>query len=90
MPAAKKQPAPAEWFALLEAHAERLRKAGITRIELEGCVVDLAPYVEGEGKADGEDEAGPVDAWSDPATYGLPDGAPVPGFMRLRNRDDDE
>ena len=37
------KPTAAEWLELLAEKAPELRKAGVARIELEGCLVQFAP-----------------------------------------------
>ena len=70
---------PAEWFRLATEYADKLRKAGVLRLELTGCVMELAPVPEPmPSRAPEPDEySDPLD---DPATYGLRNT--VPGFRR--------
>ena len=72
--------------ALLDAiieRAERLRAAGVRRVELEGLLAfDLDPP---EPAPDPEQDENSEKDWDDPAQYGSKDGY-VPGFRKLRER----
>lgn len=78
----------AEQLALIADKAVELRKAGVTEFTLDGLSVRLAPYMEPEQPQAQAQQAehDDVDALDDPSTYGLPPGAPVPGFAALRER----
>jgi hypothetical protein len=72
----------ADWLDLLIEKAESLRKAGVRRIQFEGCEVKLAPpeppaTIVVESRAVDEPEA-----LNDAFTYGLPPGSALPGFRR--------
>jgi hypothetical protein len=71
---------PAEWFALIEDRAKGLRDAGVTRINLDGVLIELAPAEpppERPSKREAPDDE--LDALLDGTTYGRRDGS-VPGF----------
>jgi hypothetical protein len=80
MPPRKTQPA--EWLDLVARNAERLRKAGVTKLELDGCKVELSPYVSEEIVKRALEQEDEPNVWGDPATFGLRDGR-VPGFSKL-------
>lgn len=70
---------PADWMTLVTERAPALRRAGVTTIELAGCVLDLAPWDApsvGDAPA-ARAESSTSDPLFDPATYH--DGR-VPGF----------
>ena len=82
--------------ALLE-RAERLRAAGVVRVEMDGLSFQLAAtpaptYVltskDEERPLDDDGSPSDLDPELDPATYGLPPGSPIPGFRRP-SRDDE-
>lgn len=77
--------------------ARQMRDAGAVFVRLpEGLEIHLAPKVEpivfDEPRYRPPPE--PMDPMKDPATYGLPEGSPIPGFEKLRRRsevvDDDD
>ena len=77
---------PAELLELLIASAEKLRGAGVLRVEIDGLKAELAPAAPAitTGKHPGRDAApdpstDPVNPFMDPATYGLVDT--IPGFQ---------
>lgn len=83
------KPNPAEWLALIADKAPALRKAGVTELVLDGVSVRLAPYVDPETQAQAPTQPQTredLDPLDDPETFGLPPGAPVPGFAALRER----
>lgn len=82
MTARSRMSPPALLDALIE-RADRLRAAGVRRVELDGLAFDLDPP-EPLAAGDAADEGG-EGAWNDPAQYGSRDGF-VPGFPRLRER----
>jgi len=65
---------PAEWIDLVIARAVDLRRVGVARISIEGCVVDLLPTDEAAAVAaepSAEDKATePTDPLEDPWTFG--------------------
>lgn len=78
--------------------APALRDAGVLRVEVDGCLVELSakeqPMSEelkkilNETPKEGQHEANPL---NDASTFGLPNGSDVPGFSRLidkRERDE--
>lgn len=83
-------PTPAELLDLLVERADRLRAAGVLRLELEGLKVELAPAaptIDPNKRRDAEPEPAEddVDPFRDPATFGLRAG--VPGFTRPKDDD---
>jgi hypothetical protein len=71
----------AKQLELIAAHAPKLRDAGVQSLSIEGISMVLAP----------PDPPTPTDTPGDPkstrdlddaVTYGLPDGADIPGFRR--------
>lgn len=72
---------PEKWLDLLIARAGDLRKAGVTRVELDGCTVDLAPPEQPLVPLELHEEDEVRDPLSDPATYGR-SGGWLPGFPR--------
>lgn len=70
---------PAQWLELLIERAPQLRRAGVTRIALEGCTVDLAP-VEPAAVHVPEEEAELLDPLDDPRTF---PGGRMPTFQRI-------
>lgn len=77
------RPRAKEVVELLVAQAPALRKAGVVELELDCFKVRLAPHVEEPAEQHDQVTAG---SFADPALYGLPDGAEVPGFAALRDR----
>lgn len=74
---------PEKLFALLEEHAESLRKKGVRVVKIDGFEFALdapppVPLPKGEEKDDGFNHPDP---FKDPALYGRTNG--VPGFPRL-------
>lgn len=81
------QPTSAEqWLDLIEKRAKGLREAGVKRIELDGCKVDLAPTEPDVGGLfEKEQPTEPLDPLDDPATYGRRD---VPTLRRRAPEDE--
>ena len=70
-------------LALVAEHAPKLRAAGVQVLAIDGITMHLAPH-DPPAPVDlrpPEDET-PVRDLDDPSTYGLPEGAEVPGFRR--------
>jgi len=62
---------PSDWVDLVESKAPGLRRAGVLRIVLDGCTVELAPYVpEFEPEQLSLVHIGSEDPLDDPWTYG--------------------
>jgi hypothetical protein len=70
--------------------APALRKAGVIALTVDGCEIKLAPKESelptnlqallDDATAEHKDTHNPLNK---PSTYGLPDGAELPGFARL-------
>lgn len=77
---------PATLLALIAREAPALRKAGVTELVFDGVSVKLAPHVDEAPAADAAASGARADLnpLDDPETYGLPQGATVPGFAALR------
>lgn len=74
---------PDRWIEFVLEHAERLRAAGVARIEFDGCNVDLRPAPAPaadpvEPSATPKEYSDPLD---DPHTFGL--RGRVPAFLRV-------
>lgn len=67
----------AEFVALLEQHAPRLREAGVLSIQVDGCAASFTPPPPPalDTKGDGQPETG--DPLDNPALYS---GGRVPGY----------
>lgn len=59
---------PAEWLALVAENAERLRRAGVSELELEGCTVRFTPFME-PGRVETPLEESAMDPLDDPRTF---------------------
>jgi hypothetical protein len=71
---------PREWLELIAEKAEDLRRAGVVRVKLAGCEVEIAPAIEPLRVTDaGLTAAEPVDALNDPASFV---GGRVPRFHK--------
>jgi hypothetical protein len=67
-------------LALIVDYAPRIRAAGVSSLTIGEISMDLlAPEPKAIAHAD-EDKVLPLDR--DPETYGLPEGADIPGFRR--------
>jgi hypothetical protein len=70
-------------LALIASHAPKLRTAGVQSLTIGGLSLVLLPPDPPESLdlAPAESDE-PRSALEDPASYGLPDGAAIPGFTR--------
>lgn len=69
------------------AHAEDMRKAGISKAQFGDIVIELEPFlVEEAPLTESGKEARSSDPFEDADTYGE-GGGYVPGFRRLRDRE---
>ncbi len=72
----------AKQLETIAAHAPKLRAAGVQSLTIDGISMELAPpdpapviEIKGESEKQGRN-------LDDAVTYGLPEGAEVPGFRR--------
>lgn len=81
----------AEVVTLLKAEAAKLREAGVLTLKLGELEVTFAAAM-GEMPADFKDDEDdkPSNTFLDPATYGLPPDAEVPGFSRPGSLTDED
>lgn len=75
----------AEVLDLIVERSPALRAAGVMELELAGFKVKLTPHVS-EGPIVIQGPERELSAMDDPKTFGLAEGAPVPGFAALRHR----
>lgn len=76
----------ADIVKLLIERGEELRKAGVTELELGSMKVKFAPFVDEVPVLELDKEEPTPGSFDDPGIYGLPQGASVPGFAKLRER----
>ena len=78
--------APAEWLDLIEKRAQGLRESGVTRFELDGCLVELAPHYPEQPGPSQEQTLKEIDAeirrLSDPLSDPETGGGWMPSFPR--------
>ena len=90
MTRAKQSLTPAQWLDLIEQRAQGLREAGVTHIELEGCLVELAPhYPEQPGPAQ-EQTLKEIDAEIEKQRNALADPETFGGWMPSFPREGDD
>lgn len=73
---------PAALLSLLTERAPALREAGVTALSFGDVSVQLAPHVPPPSTKQGRQDDQRSDLLSDPASYGLPEEATLPGFTR--------
>lgn len=71
---------PAEWLRLITEHAKALREAGVTRLKLSGCELELSKEEPMVVRIESEERTF-EDPLDDPATF----GGRMPGFRRRRD-----
>jgi hypothetical protein len=70
-------------LALIASHAPKLRNAGVQSLTIGGLSLVLLPPDPPAPLVSTETESTePRSALEDPNSYGLPDGAAIPGFTR--------
>jgi hypothetical protein len=79
-----------EWMDLVCKNADALRTVGVLHLTVDGCTVDLSPFVETEPVVtvrpedfEPSQEEGWVSPLDDPTTWGREDGR-VPMFPRAQ------
>jgi hypothetical protein len=82
-------PSLADVVALLKAEAPKLRDAGVLSLKYGEVCVAFAPAM-GEMPVMQDDEPENTNTFNDPATYGLPPDAEVPGFSRPGSLTDED
>jgi hypothetical protein len=71
----------AKQLETIAAHAPKLRAAGVQSLSIDGISMGLAPPDPPPPEPSTGDQKQPRDL-DDAVTYGLPEGADVPGFQR--------
>jgi hypothetical protein len=82
-------PSLADVVALLKAEAPKLREAGVLSLKYGDVHVEFAAAM-GEMPTLTDDEPENQNTFQDPATFGLPPGAEVPGFSRPGSLTDED
>lgn len=78
---------PAEWLRLVAESAPALRAAGVTRLKLAGCEIEISPSEPAVVRIERE-EPTYGDPLDDPATFGLSAGR-LPGYPRRHREESD-
>ncbi len=78
---------PAAWLTLIAERAPTLREAGVRSLSIDGVTIELAPYDPPAPTERRSQNDEPRDLLDDRETYGIPEGAAMPGFTRPRREE---